>query len=113
MAYRPCIICGTPSVAGRSRCSRHGPPAKGPRLHDARQTIFAKEVLSRAKREDRWYCHECGGPPSPTDPLQAGHIIPLSLGGTFDSTNGQPEHRSCNIRKGGANRNRNRTSTSR
>jgi hypothetical protein len=109
MPPKQCLYCWRPAVSGRSRCSVHGPTSpKGPRLHDSRQTVFAKTVLERAKRENRWYCHECGTPPTQNDPLQAGPIVPLSLGGSFDPANGQPEHRSCNVRKGGANRKRSR-----
>lgn len=93
MAYRPCLICGSPSVSGRSRCSSHGRPTpRGPRSHDARQNTFRKAVLRNFKPGDP--CGKCGLPI--WDPPDAGHIVALSQGGTYDPSNGQPEHRSCN-----------------
>lgn len=45
-------------------------------------------------------CSICGEPPTASDPLEAGHIIPVAHGGSDDLTNLQAEHRSCNRRKG-------------
>jgi 5-methylcytosine-specific restriction endonuclease McrA len=94
--YRPCIICGSPSVSGRSRCNTHGrstPP--GPRLHDSRHDQLAKQV----KLEEK-VCAICGLPPTPSDPLEAGHIIPLSRGGKSIRSNYRAEHRSHNRAEG-------------
>lgn len=63
MPSRACIACGLPTPG---RTSRHrscgGRSLQGPRLHDARQTQWAKQVLAKAKAEGRWYCHKCGSP---------------------------------------------------
>ncbi|MEO3869350.1 HNH endonuclease [Nonomuraea sp. B12E4] len=42
----------------------------------------------------------CKLPPTPDDPLTAGHIIPRVRGGTNDLANYQAEHASCNYSKG-------------
>jgi 5-methylcytosine-specific restriction endonuclease McrA len=48
-------------------------------------------------------CYLCGQPPTPIDPLEADHVIALSMGGVHKG-NLRPARRSCNRRKGGANR---------
>lgn len=90
---RACINCGRPAVAGRSRCTQCGgnPRPKGPRLHDAQHTHNAKAVVAQAT-----VCARCGLPPTPTNPLEAAHIIPASQGGPNTPTNYQAEHRSHN-----------------
>ena len=97
MPPRACIDCDAPAVQGRSRCSTHGrsTPA-GPRLHDKRHDQLAKQV----KREDPPVCAICGLPPTPTDPLEAGHIVPLSQGGESIRSNYRLEHRSHNRAEG-------------
>lgn len=94
MAYRTCLICGSPSVQGRSRCATHGrsTPRKTPGNHDSRQKTFRKQVLKDFSPGDP--CGKCGLPI--WTPPDAGHIIPLALGGTYEVTNGQAEHARCN-----------------
>ncbi|WP_080043938.1 HNH endonuclease signature motif containing protein [[Actinomadura] parvosata] len=45
-------------------------------------------------------CAICKLPPTPDDPLTAGHITPRAQGGTSDPSNYQAEHASCNYSKG-------------
>jgi 5-methylcytosine-specific restriction endonuclease McrA len=100
MPARACLICGAPAITGLSRCSRHrrgGNP--GPSPYDANHQRLAHQVTKVAT-----VCAICGQPPTPTDPLQGDHIIPLSEGGRTVASNYQATHRSCNIRKGGRNR---------
>lgn len=102
MTVRPCIICGAPSIRGRSRCGTHGPTSpKGPTPYDSHHKKLAADTVAKAT-----HCAICGLPPTPTDPLHADHIVPLSMGGTNTPDNLQAAHRTCNIRKGGANRKR-------
>ncbi len=94
---RPCIICRRPSVQGRSRCQTHGrgnPVKSNP--NGARQNAFRRKVLEGWKPGDP--CGKCGLPI--WDNPDAGHIVPLRLGGTFHPSNGQPEHQSCNRAEG-------------
>jgi hypothetical protein len=69
---RPCIGCGTPTP-GKSRCERCGGDP-GPRTsadRKQRATLVKSSAL----------CWICGHPPTPTDPLEADHLQPRSLGG--------------------------------
>jgi 5-methylcytosine-specific restriction endonuclease McrA len=96
MPRRACIICGAPSPQGRSRCSLHGRSTPtGPRLHDSTHDRIAKQV----KREEK-VCALCGLGPLPGDPLEAGHIVALSLGGKSMRSNYRAEHRSHNRAQG-------------
>jgi len=96
MPTRQCIICTSPAIPGRSRCSTHGRSTpQGPRLHDSTHGRLAKQVLSAAT-----VCELCGHPPTPNDPLEAGHIIPLSMGGQSVRSNYRAEHRSHNRAEG-------------
>jgi hypothetical protein len=45
-------------------------------------------------------CWRCGLPPTPTDPLVAGHVIARRHGGPTTRSNMRAEHRSCNTREG-------------
>lgn len=104
MPPRACIISSCPNhaIPGRSRCGTHGPTTpRGPSPYDANHQRLAKQVVAKAT-----ICAICGKPPTPEDPLVADHVIPLSLGGTTTLENYQGAHRTCNIRKGGANRKR-------
>lgn len=64
--------------------------------HDHRKAAAA--ILAHAT-----VCAVCGLPPTPDDPLTAGHIVDRQLGGTNDLANYQAEHASCNSRKRAAN----------
>lgn len=55
----------------------------------------ARQILDGAE-----LCAVCGLPPTPTNPLEAGHRQARANGGTNKLTNYQPEHRSCNRSKG-------------
>lgn len=103
MPPRLCLFCLRPAVAGTERCSRHGDPTPrtGPRHYDSEHTRLAREVVAEAT-----VCACCGKAPTPQDPLQADHIIPVSEGGLNVRENYQALLRSCNIRKGGRNRKR-------
>lgn len=102
MLPTPCIVprCTHPAIAGASRCSKHrNSGRRGPNPYDANHQAIAKQVLASATR-----CAICGKPPTPSNPLQADHIVPLSEGGQTVRSNYQAAHRRCNIRKGGTNR---------
>lgn len=95
-----CIVCGGRAVRGRSRCSRHGPTSpRGPSPYNGAHQHYAKQALAQAT-----HCWICGGGPREGDPFQADHIQPLSLGGKTEPENYAAAHRSCNVRRGGANR---------
>jgi len=92
MPPRLCIKCGKPTHGRQSRHRACGGRSQSPRRHDARQTTFRKAVLKNFRPGDP--CGKCGLPI--WDLPDAGHIIALSAGGSYDPTNGQPEHRNCN-----------------
>ena len=89
-------------MAGRSRCSRHGPPnpaRQGPNPYGYAHQRLRKEILERDERCFYWWKGNCSGP------LHLDHIIPLSMGGpALDRNNMQILCQYHNIRKGGANR---------
>lgn len=91
MPSRQCLYCTRAAVPGGSRCTVHKGKRSGPRLHDARHNELAKKVLATAT-----VCALCGLPPTPNDPLEAGHIVALSRGGTSTIGNYRAEHRSHN-----------------
>lgn len=101
---RACMTCGAPSVPGRSRCKRHGPSSQG----GTSPYDWAHQEQARQVLQDATTCALCGGPPAPGNPLEADHVVPLSLGGDKSTENLQPAHKRCNIRKGGRNRGRGR-----
>jgi len=101
---RQCLTYGCRGEVppGRSRCRQHGPRNKGrigPNPYGAQHQRDAATLLATAR-----YCAICGLPPQPGNPLEADHIIPLSLGGTATADNLQAAHKLCNIKKGGRNR---------
>jgi 5-methylcytosine-specific restriction endonuclease McrA len=95
MPQRACLLCPHPAMPGASRCSKHKGKARGPRRHDANHDRLAKQVKAKAST-----CAICGLPGTPTDPLEAGHIIPLSRGGQTVIGNYRAEHRSHNRAEG-------------
>jgi len=101
---RLCLFGDGPAVPNGSRCRRHGghPNQQGPNPY----TRSYREERKRILTPDA-VCYLCGGAPTPDDPLEADHVLPLSLGGEHHG-NLRPAHRSCNRRKGGANRVRGR-----
>jgi 5-methylcytosine-specific restriction endonuclease McrA len=97
---RLCLFGDAPAVPNGSRCRKHGgnPNRKGPNPYTRSYEEERKRILTPDAR-----CYLCGQPPTPTDPLEADHVIALSMGGQHKN-NLRPAHRSCNRRKGGANR---------
>jgi hypothetical protein len=95
---RLCLFGDGPAVPGGSRCRKHRgtPNREGPNPY----TRSYREERKRILTPDA-VCYLCGGAPTPTDPLEADHVVPLSLGGEHRG-NLRPAHRSCNRRKGGA-----------
>jgi 5-methylcytosine-specific restriction endonuclease McrA len=104
VAGRTCRICGRDAVRGRSRCSDHGPvtPTTAAQGYGADHQARVATLL----RTTPEVCALCGRGSDPGDPWVADHIIPRSLGGDNRQSNYQRVHRSCNVRKGGANRRR-------
>ena len=107
---RACILYGPKcsnegrAVEGTSRCTNHGTGTtkhRNPEYDGHHQELRAKVVKPDS------VCWICGEGPRPTDPMQADHVIPLSMGGRTELANMKPAHRSCNVAKGGANRKRN------
>jgi hypothetical protein len=80
---------------GRVDCQRH---KRRPSKHAG---AWGWDHRRRAKREmatSPEVCWRCGGGPRPDDPWEAGHVVPVSLGGGPEV---RREHRSCNRRHGG------------
>lgn len=90
MPPRRCLGCGRLTATG-SRCRRCAAAIKAIRNSEARR---AAAVVAAA---DVCACG-CGRPPTADDPLQGGHVIPISKGGAGGPM--QAERRSCNARKG-------------
>jgi 5-methylcytosine-specific restriction endonuclease McrA len=89
-----CSICGTPCAG--LRCDLHADTeSKRRRGYDAEYERNRRELLADATK-----CECCGGLPTERDPLTAGHIIALELGGTNERRNLRAELRSCNSRAG-------------
>lgn len=112
-AGRACVVCGNalpPSArADRRYCGescirrarKHiGNAQRRMRVPDQMEAISRADVYAR----DGWVCQLCGEPVDPEreypDPLAASldHVVPLSRGGTHDSTNLQLAHLTCNAR---------------
>lgn len=91
---RRCLDCHRLfNVAGRfrSRCPWCESKVKARKNADA---PMARAVVARAT-----VCAICGLAPTPTDPLTADHIQPVSKGGLTVPANLRPAHVSCNTRK--------------
>ncbi len=107
---RPCLACGRPTRG--SRCSAHALPDRDPRTttekgYGAGHQSIRVDVLRTAGANARGIggaCARCGEAGTESDPLQADHVLALSLGGASVRSNYQALHRSCNVEKGGANR---------
>lgn len=110
---RACVVCGNPlpssARADKRYCSdsctrrarKHiGNAQRRMRVPDQMQAISRADVYAR----DGWVCQLCGEAVDPEreypDPLAASldHVVPLSRGGTHESTNLQLAHLSCNAR---------------
>ena len=97
MIPRPCLGCGTPTPA--NWCPTCKPPrARQPDTRRRGQRHYTRDYRNRrtALLATATTCHWCGQPPTPTDPLQADHLI------AGDKSPGTPlvaAHRSCNIRR--------------
>jgi 5-methylcytosine-specific restriction protein A len=100
-----CLICGTPIPRGTSRCRKHGyrksKSGQPPRSNAERQR--RKAAVDAWVEQHGYWCPGYGVPPHPSHLLQADHVQPVSLGG---DPGGELRVlcRSCNVRKGGANR---------
>lgn len=88
---KTCVVCGTPSP--QARCPRHRLRPTATAAHRAAR----RQLLATAT-----HCWRCGKPFTPTDPLQADHILPRALGGTDTPNNYGAAHQSCNARAGAA-----------
>lgn len=107
---KPCLVCGKPTQG--SRCADHSLPDRDTRTtsekgYGTRHQAIRREVL-RASGADRrgvgGSCAICREAGTDSDPLQADHVLALSLGGASVRSNYQAAHQSCNVKKGGANR---------
>jgi hypothetical protein len=91
-------------VCGAVACTRHGSRARStqPERSHAERQRRAQAVRAHVARFG-WWCQGYGLPPHPSVDLTADHRLPVSLGGSPD---GELDVlcRSCNTRKGGANR---------
>jgi 5-methylcytosine-specific restriction protein A len=105
MPPSPCLGCGKVIPPGNSRC----PPCRSAhsRSRDAQRGTRQERGLGRDHEVIRaellataTVCAMCGLPPTPTDPLTAGHIRARANGGTNEASNYQAEHASCNYGKG-------------
>lgn len=83
--------------ASNARASRRGTTTQRGLGRDHK--LIAAQVLAEAT-----ICAICLKPPTPSDPLQAGHKQGREEGGPNVLANYQPEHRSCNARKISPNR---------
>lgn len=108
MTARLCSAVGCYLAAGTTgRCPAHAralarrrdPRTTTARGYGASYQAFRKRVLAE---ED--CCWLCGAPGTEDDPLQADHVVPLSMGGRRTRDNLRAAHRSCNVRRGGRNR---------
>lgn len=112
-APRLCVVCGKPlsidSMATKRYCGdsctrrarKHiGNAQRRMRVPDQMEPISRADVYAR----DGWVCQLCGEPVDPEreypDPMAASldHVVPLSRGGTHESTNLQLAHLGCNAR---------------
>ncbi|MBA2614314.1 MAG: HNH endonuclease [Actinobacteria bacterium] len=97
---RPCLDCGELTRSG-SRCSRCE-AKRDARRGTTTERGYGSDHQKRAKatiRSQPW-CSICGHPGSPSNPLTADHVVPVSRGGR-----GGPLRvacRSCNSRRGNA-----------
>lgn len=99
MPRRECIDCGTLTAGSRCpECTRAKDRARGTTTQ--RGLGWEHQQAARALLADATVCAICHLPPTADDPLTAGHLIPRDFGGTSEADNYQPEHRSCNVRKG-------------
>ena len=95
--------CPHPRVAGRARCSRHG-PSNAKWWSGLGYNPYSKNQERRMQREQAGegcamaYTGGCRGP------LHLDHILPLSLGGQAVPENEQLLCQRHNIKKGGRNR---------
>lgn len=82
---------------------QHGgrpPRGNGESPHRAHYKSNAWKQVARRVVQAADVCALCGRPPTPTDPLEADHIVPLALGGASTPDNLRATHKSCNSRRG-------------
>lgn len=84
--------CDCTRTANNARNAKRGTTKQRGLGWDHQQ--IAAQLLAEATT-----CALCGLPPTPTDPLTAGHIQAREQGGLNVPGNYQPEHRSCGSRK--------------
>ena len=85
---RVCAEPGCPTVSVKQRCAKHALPGYG-RAHRR----AASPVMANATR-----CAACGQRPTPSNPLERGHIVARQDGGQHTTDNYQAQCRSCNRR---------------
>ena len=91
---RLCLKPGCTRITTSTYCYDHTTHRPGARYGYDHQRIAA-QVLKEEK-----VCRLCGLPATPTDPLEAGHILPRALGGQTIRSNYRAEHRSHNRAEG-------------
>jgi 5-methylcytosine-specific restriction endonuclease McrA len=104
MPKRFCLDCPMLiDTASGSRCAEH--QAAYDRRRNAGRGTTKQRGLGGSHRRNAekivtaaQVCAICGRPPTPTDPLQADHTVPRSLGGKDSPL--RPVHRSFNLSRG-------------
>jgi len=99
----PCLVCGTPASSTRcpnceGRHHRATPPRSYPKA--SRQSRgLGYQHQREARKLYGLPCHWCGEPADTAD-----HLIPRAMGGESTPDNLVPACRSCNSRRGAAQR---------
>lgn len=105
---RLCAAPGCYDPAGsRGRCPRHArelAKARDPRTTTEAGRGWDHQQLAKRVLREEHVCWVCGGAPTDNDPLEADHVVPLSMGGQTVRSNVRAAHRSCNRSRGGSDR---------
>ena len=96
----PCQAAAT----RRKNTDRPGRPSAAQRGYGAEWRRISAEVIAATTA-----CHWCGGPALPDDPFTADHLVPKARGGTNARSNLVGAHRSCNSKRGGQLRRKQRS----
>jgi 5-methylcytosine-specific restriction endonuclease McrA len=83
------------------RCAEHEREHDAKRRPNAYRRGYNAEYAKARQLLKGWatFCHYCGGAFTKADPMTAGHVVPVSRGGTV-ADGLFPAHRSCNSAAG-------------